>query len=412
MNTSFIERVESAIQDLKQGKMLILTDDPDRENEGDIIFPAELISAKEMNFMIRYCSGIICLSLTAAQTKKLGLPLMVPPHANTSHRGTPFTVSIEASKGVTTGVSAADRAETILAAVRDNASNADIVMPGHIFPLQAKDGGVLERAGHTEGALDIVRIAGFKPAAVLCEVMNPDGTMARGESLRQFAEEHDLKMLAIDDIINYRRYQENLIEEETTAKLPTKHGVFDITVIKEKNSGMEHVVLTKKKSNADGATLVRVHSSCMTGDVFGSKRCDCQQQLHYSLERIAAEGGMLIYLNQEGRGIGLFNKIKSYALQEQGMDTVEANHHLGLAVDLRKYYVAANVLRNNNINHVRLLTNNLDKVADLKRYGINEVEREEIPVFCNEHNQFYLQTKKNKLNHIIKAEFLGIMETM
>lgn len=402
---SYIERVESAIQDLKQGKMIILTDDVSRENEGDIIFPAETISANEINFMIRHCSGIICLSLTSAQTKKLGLSLMVPPHANTSHKGTPFTVSIEAKEGVTTGVSAADRAQTILTAVNDNSSQQDILMPGHIFPLQAKDGGVFERAGHTEGAIDIVRLAGFKPAAVLCEVMNPDGTMSSGEALKQFAEQHQIKLLAIEDIISYRRLHENLIEEEVSASLPLdSYGEFDISVVKEKITGIEHIVLSKQSDAAE--TLVRLHSSCVTGDLFGSKRCDCHQQLHYSLQRLGEEGGVLIYLNQEGRGIGLFNKIKSYSLQEKGMDTVEANQHLGLPADSRKYYLAANILRNRNMKAIRLLTNNPNKISELKSYGVTSVEREAMPVFCNQHNQFYLQTKKSKLNHIIHPEFL------
>ncbi len=409
MNTNthtFIERVKKAITELQQGNMIILTDDPERENEGDLIAAAEKITPDNINFMIRHGSGIICLPMMVAQLKKLNLPLMVSPQENTSQRGTPFTVSIEAREGTTTGVSAADRAHTILTAIQENAQAHDIVKPGHVFPLQAKEGGVLERQGHTEGSIDLMRIAQLQPAAVLCEVMNPDGTMARGKQLTQFAELHQLHVLSVDDVMQYRLYHENLIAEEVSAILPLEHyGTFQVTVVKEKFTGHEHVVLKKENKNATAAatttSLVRIHSSCITGDLFGSKRCDCRDQLDYSLRRIAEEGGILIYLAQEGRGIGLFNKIKTYALQEQGLDTVEANRQIGMPVDSRQYYIAANILKNLQISHVRLLTNNPSKIQDLEKYGIAKVEREEIPIFCNEHNQHYLETKKNKLHHII-----------
>ncbi len=403
---SAIKRVETAIKELQSKKMIILIDHPDRENEGDLIYPAEIINSEKINFMIRNCSGIICLPLTSPQLKKLGLIHMVPPHENTSRCGTPFTISIEAREGVTTGVSAKDRATTILAAVNENVLQQDIVKPGHVFPLYAKEGGVLERQGHTEGAIDIVRLAGFRPAAVLCEIMNPDGTMAKGRQLQDFAKKHKLKILSIDDIIQYRLAKENLIADEISSELPIEsYGKFNITVVKEKVRGDEHIILTKKINDNKKPTLVRVHSSCVTGDLFGSQRCDCNKQLDYSLSRISQEGGILIYLNQEGRGIGLFNKIKSYALQETGLDTVEANLHLGLPVDSRKYYIAANILKNRNITHIRLLTNNPHKIDDLNKYGIAKVTMENMPIFCNEQNKHYLKIKKEKLKHKINYDF-------
>lgn len=408
---SHVDRVKAALNDLRCGKMIILVDNPDRENEGDLIFPAENTTPEMINFMIRHCSGIICLSLMETQLKRLGLNYMVAPHENSNQRGTPFTVSIEAKEGVSTGVSAADRAQTILTAVRHDVSPNAIVKPGHIFPLHAKKGGVLERQGHTEGAVDIVNLAGFQPAAVLCEIMNEDGTMARGKELEKFAKLHQLMILSIDDIIAYRCSQENLIDDEVSTQLPmTSYGMFKITVVKEKFNGHEHMVLMKGNVKKNASTLVRIHSACTTGDLFGSKRCDCNQQLHYSLQRISEEGGILIYLNQEGRGIGLFNKIKAYFLQEQGLDTIEANQRIGFPPDPRKYYIAANILRNRNIQQVRLFTNNPSKVNDLKKYGIPLVEQETMPVFCNEYNKNYLRTKKNKLNHIINDDLLSALE--
>lgn len=396
---SYIKRVETAIHALKNGRMIILTDHPDRENEGDLVFPAELIQADIINFMIRNGSGIVCLSLLEAQLKKLGLSQMVAPHQNTSRCATPFTVSIEAKSGVTTGVSAHDRAATILAAVHVNATSDDLVTPGHVFPLHAKEGGVLERQGHTEGAIDIVRLAAFSPAAVICEIMNADGTMTRGKQLDEFALQHDLVMLSIDDIIAYRRARENLIVEEASASLPIeKHGAFNMSVVRDKLNLQEHLVLSNP-SLQNKSVLVRIHSSCMTGDLFKSLRCDCSKQLDYSFKLLSEEGGLLIYLNQEGRGIGLTNKIKSYSLQENGFDTVDANHQLGLPVDAREYYVAANILKNRQISNIRLLTNNPHKIINLKKYGDFDIERVAMPVFSNEYNIRYLKTKKEKLNH-------------
>lgn len=397
-----IKLVEKAIQELKNGKMIILTDHPSRENEGDFIMPAETITADAMNFMIRQGSGIVCLSMPADALKKLQLPQMVPDDSNTSCRGTPFTISIDARDNITTGVSSADRVKTVLTAIATNAKPEDLVRPGHIFPLQARDGGVFERQGHTEGAVDLAVLAGFKPAAVLCEIMNPDGTMTKGNELITFAEKHQLAILSIDDLITYRLATEDFIAEQATSSvILDKFGAFTITAIREKYTGAEHLVLTKEGEHITTNPLVRVHSCCSTGDIFSSKRCDCHKQLQYSLKQISQEGGYIIYLNQEGRGIGLLNKIKTYALQEQGLDTVEANNELGLPADARHYAIAANVLRNLNIDSIRLLTNNPAKIADLQKYGIKNVVREAMPVFYNEHNQTYLKTKKEKLNHII-----------
>ncbi len=403
---SYLKRVELAINAIKQGKIVIVTDHPDRENEGDFIMAAEKITPETMNFIIRHSSGIVCLSLQETQLKQLNLPFMVPPHANTSLRGTPFTVSIDAKEGITTGVSAVDRVNTILAAIDDHAKPDDLDRPGHIFPLCAKAGGVLERPGHTEGAVDLVTLAGLKPAAVLCELMNPDGTMTKGKQLEDFANEHGLLMISIDDIIDYRRFHENLIEEQTSAVLPLEsYGQFNVTVIKEKITGEEHAIIENIKHTIfDKPILVRVHSSCLTGDIFGSLRCDCHQQLHYALQRMSEEGGILIYLNQEGRGIGLLNKIRAYALQEEGLDTVEANQKLGLPADSRNYYLVANILKNRGIKHIRLLTNNPNKIAGLQKYGIPTVEVENVPAHFNPYNEKYLMTKKAKLHHDIHQE--------
>jgi 3,4-dihydroxy 2-butanone 4-phosphate synthase / GTP cyclohydrolase II len=406
---SFIERVESAITDLQAKKPVILTDHPDRENEGDLIYPAEIITAEWMNFIIRNTSGIVCLSILESQMKQLNLSYMISPYENSSMRGTPFTISIDAKEGITTGVSASDRVATVLAAIHENAIPEDLVKPGHIFPLCAKPNGVLERPGHTEGAMDLIHLAGFKPGAVLCEIMNADGTMASGEKLNAFAKAHHLTILSIDDIIAYRLCKENLITDEVnTEVLLEDYGHFTLSAIREKLSSNEHIVLENiKKSSQE--IVVRIHSSCFTGDVLGSKRCDCHAQLHYSLQRISQEGGVLIYLNQEGRGIGLFNKMKAYALQDQGYDTIEANQLLGLPVDGRQYAIAANILRNRSIDAVRLLTNNPMKIADLKKYGIREVRAESLPSFCHAHNKKYLQTKKIKLNHSINDDLLKII---
>lgn len=399
-----IKRVEKAIAELKSGKMIILVDHADRENEGDLIFPAESITPEIMTFIIRNSSGIVCLSLYESQLKKMGLDYMVAPHNNTSRCGTPFTVSIEAKKGVTTGVSAQDRVTTILTAINNSVSENDIAKPGHVFPLWAKSGGVLERAGHTEGAIDIVRFSGFSPSAVLCEVMSENGTMTKGKELLEFSEKHKLFVLSIDDLIIYRRTLENLISDDVSAELPLKkYGNLTLTVVKEKFSDVEHMILMNDKiTKKNNSTLVRIHSACLTGDLLGSERCDCNAQLHFSLERISKEGGLLIYLSQEGRGIGLFNKIKAYALQENGLNTIEANEALNLPIDAREYYIAAAILRNKNIHAIRLMTNNPEKVISLKKYGLASVEMEPIPSFPTVFNKAYLTTKRDHLNHCIE----------
>lgn len=404
-----IKRVEDAINAFKNGKMVVVTDDPDRENEGDLIVPAEIITPEMMSFMIRHGSGIVCLAMTEPMLHKIKLPLMVPQQDNSSTRGTPFTISIDAKHGITTGVSAHDRVATILAAINDQAKPSDLVYPGHMFPLQAKAGGVFERQGHTEGSIDIASIAGYKSAAVLCEIMNPDGTMTRGKELIDFAKEHGLHMLSIDDILTYRSFNENIIDEEATSEIQLeKYGDFSFSVVREKFTGREHMILTRPNIDMTQPSLVRIHSSCTTGDIFSSKRCDCNKQLHHSLAEISDHGGMLIYLNQEGRDIGLFNKIKSYALQEKGVDTVDANIQLGLPVDARKYFIAANILRNREIDAIRLLTNNPAKMKELEKYGIR-VKREAMPVFYNHYNKKYLNTKRDKLNHIFNDDHVEIV---
>ncbi|HXW60852.1 MAG TPA: 3,4-dihydroxy-2-butanone-4-phosphate synthase [Myxococcota bacterium] len=388
------------MQAFQNGRMVILTDDPTRENEGDLIIPAECVDAAMMNLMIRHGSGIVCLSLTKERADALQLPLMVSAEENSSCRSTPFTVSIDARTGITTGVSADDRVRTVAAAVASHALPDDLVRPGHLFPLQAHDGGVLVRQGHTEGSVDLARIAGFKPMAILCEIMNPDGTMASGNSLQAFAVQHNFVMLSISDIIHYRLMHEDFIEDSATALLPLeKYGHFKVFAMRDRLSKEEHMVLYKEPVDATKSALVRVHSSCATGDIFSSMRCDCHQALHHALERIAEEGGALIYLNQEGRGIGLLNKIKAYALQEEGLDTVEANEALGLPVDARSYYFAAHMLRHLNIKSIRLLTSNPKKIEEIQLFISSTVTQEPMPSFCNEYNERYLATKRSKLHH-------------
>ena len=397
--------VERAIQALQKGKMILLTDHPDRENEADIVFPAENITPEIMNFIIRHTSGIVCLSLTPEHLERLRLPLLVAADQNTTKHRTPFTMPIDAREGITTGVSAHDRAKTIQTVMQANVQPEALVRPGHVYPLQAKIGGVLERAGHTEGAIDLVRLAGFKPAAILCEVMNADGTMARGDALKTFAKQHQLPLLSIAELVHYRLKHEDQIKEKTSAKISLEaYGDFTISVIQEKYCLKEHLILSKLAVDPTKPLLVRIHSACTTGDIFHSTRCDCHQQLHYSLKKISEEGGLLIYLEQEGRGIGLLNKIKAYALQDQGLDTVEANEQLGLPIDQREYYIAAQILRDLQLTSIRLLTNNPQKISGLTRYGFPEVIREVMPVFYHAHNRRYLQAKKTKLAHWITGE--------
>lgn len=395
-----LSAVEQAIERVRQGRMVIVMDDHGRENEGDMVVAAEKITPEIMNFMIQHGSGIVCLPMTGEALDRLKIPMMVQD--NSSRFGTPFTVSIEAKEGVTTGVSAVDRAHTVKTAVADGAKLSDLSMPGHIFPLRAASGGVLQRPGHTEGSVDLMRLAGLNPSAVLCEVMLPDGQMAQGQALLDFAKEHDLGVLRIQDLIAYRYHKEAVLQEVASARMPVNgFGEFVVKAFSSCYDSSEQVALIHGDVASQEPVLVRLHSECLTGDVFQSKRCDCGDQLQASLKRLSDEGGVLLYLRQEGRGIGLANKIKAYALQDTGMDTVEANHHLGFGADQRDYHLAAQILLKLGVNRIRLLTNNPSKVEALKSHGIDVVARECLEITPNADNIRYLQTKCDKLGHIM-----------
>ena len=403
-----LNSVEEAIEDIRQGKMVIVVDDPDRENEGDLVMAAEKVTPEAINFMAKYGRGLICLSLTPERCEELGLEPMV--RENSDPKGTAFCVSIDAhpKHGTTTGISAYDRAITIKLAVSPEAKPSDFVKPGHVFPLKARKGGVLERAGHTEASVDLAKLAGLYPAGVICEIMKDDGTMARLPDLIEFAQRHGLKIVTIEDLIKYRLKRETIVEKVSEAHLPTPWGTFKIHVYRNKLDGMEHAVLTMGEWKENEPVLVRVHSECLTGDVFKSLKCDCRSQLEKALEMIAKEGkGILVYMRgHEGRGIGLGNKIKAYALQEKGYDTVEANCCLGLPVDLRDYGVGAQILRDLGVRKLRLMTNNPRKIVALKGYGLEVVERVPIQIPPNEFNLNYLSTKREKLGHMIDEEIL------
>lgn len=390
--------IAEGIKSLQAGKMVILTDDESRENEGDLVIPAELVTATQINFMCKHARGLICLPMESHDFKRLGIPMMVDK--NESPHQTAFGVSFEAAKGVTTGISAADRATTIKTAINASSTSNDVVMPGHIFPLRAVAGGVIERRGHTEGSVDLARIAGFKPAAVLCEIMNDDGSMARLPDLIQFAKKHNLCLLKMQDLIDYRLMNETVVQQSAQAKLPIEDATtFDLRVYKSLLDDNEQIALITQKLPKKQAPLVRLHSECITGDVFRSARCDCGQQLNLALKKIANEGGALLYLRQEGRGIGLTNKIKAYALQEQGMDTVEANQHLGFSADEREYAIAAQILKTLKLTKIRLLTNNPEKVAALKHFGITVTESIPLQTQATDDNIRYLKIKQEKLGH-------------
>ncbi|MEK6697660.1 MAG: bifunctional 3,4-dihydroxy-2-butanone-4-phosphate synthase/GTP cyclohydrolase II [Nitrospirota bacterium] len=394
--------IEEAVEDIKKGKMVILVDDEDRENEGDLTMAAELVTPEAINFMAKYGRGLICLSLTPERVDHLQLPMMTTD--NTSSFGTAFTISIEAKKGVTTGISAADRATTIKTAIHPKSRAEDLARPGHVFPLRAKPGGVLQRAGQTEGSVDLSRLAGLSPAGVICEIMNDDGTMARVPQLLTFAREHGLKIVTVKDLIAYRVKKETLVRRVAVTKLPTSHGN-EFTAILYANDidRLNHIALVKGDIKPDDEVLVRVHSECLTGDVFGSLRCDCGEQLHNAMKMIDEEGtGVILYMRQEGRGIGIEGKLKAYELQDKGKDTVEANLALGYKADLRDYGVGAQILRDIGVRKIRLMTNNPKKIVGLEGYGLAVVERVPIETHPHPRNVHYLKVKKNKLGHMLE----------
>jgi 3,4-dihydroxy 2-butanone 4-phosphate synthase/GTP cyclohydrolase II len=399
-----IKRVGEAIEDIRQGRIVILVDDEDRENEGDLMMAAEKVTSEAINFMAKYGRGLICLSLIEERLNELRLPMMVSE--NTSRFQTAFAISIDASKGITTGISAADRACTILTAIDDRTQPDDLVSPGHIFPLRARKGGVLVRTGQTEGSVDLARLAGLKPAGVICEIMNDDGTMARMPDLQIFAKKHGLKIVTIADLIAYRISKESLVRRIATAHLPTKYGgTFTAIAYENDVDSYHHIALAKGEIRPEDEVLVRVHSQCLTGDVFGSKRCDCEAQLHTAMEMVEKEGkGVIVYMRQEGRGIGLVNKLKAYSLQDMGKDTVEANEALGFKPDMRDYGIGAQILVDLGLHKIRLMTNNPRKIIGLEGYGIEVVERVPIEIKPSKENIEYLKVKAKKMGHLLSIK--------
>ncbi|MCX7966451.1 MAG: bifunctional 3,4-dihydroxy-2-butanone-4-phosphate synthase/GTP cyclohydrolase II [Syntrophorhabdaceae bacterium] len=394
-------RIEDVLEDVRQGKMIIIVDDEDRENEGDLMIAAEKVTPEAITFMARYACGLICLSLTEERVRELELPLMV--QENTSPHNTAFTVSIEAKEGVTTGISAYDRARTIKVAIDDNTTPDDLARPGHIFPLMARKGGVLVRVGHTEASVDLARLAGLKPAGVICEIMKEDGTMARMPDLEKFAEKYNLKIVTIADLIKYRTKNEKLVRRVAETTLPSKYGgEFRLIGYENDIDNKTHLALVKGEISPDDNVLVRVHSECFTGDVLGSLRCDCGDQLHTALTLIGKEQkGVLLYMRQEGRGIGLLNKLKAYSLQDKGHDTVEANIALGFSPDLRDYGIGAQILYDLGVRKMRLITNNPRKIKGLEGYGLKVVERVPLEISPTKYNITYLKTKQKKLGHLL-----------
>jgi 3,4-dihydroxy 2-butanone 4-phosphate synthase/GTP cyclohydrolase II len=397
-----LNKIEEAIEDIKAGKVVIVVDDEDRENEGDFVAAARTVTPEMINFMATHGRGLICAPLVEDRCVELGLDLMVT--SNNAAYETPFTVSVDLiGHGCTTGISASDRAKTVLALINPETRNEELGKPGHIFPLKAKKGGVLRRAGHTEAAIDLARLAGFEPAGVIVEIMNEDGTMARLPDLYPISEKFNLKIVSIKDLIAYRLKHETLIKREVSVKMPTEYGNFDLVAYKQTTNEMDHLALVKGAWDKEEPILVRVHSSCMTGDIFGSCRCDCGPQLQKSMEMIEAAGkGVIVYMNQEGRGIGLLNKLKAYKLQEEGRDTVEANIELGFLADERDYGVGAQILRDLGVSKIKLMSNNPKKRTGLIGYGLEITENVSIEIESNQHNKSYLETKRDKMGHSLK----------
>lgn len=397
-----LDRIEDALEDIRQGKIIIVADDEDRENEGDMICASEAITPEIVNFMIKEARGLMCVSLTDERCQALGLEMMV--NQNTTSHETPFTVSVDLlGNGCTTGISASDRSKTIQALVDPATQPTDLGRPGHIFPLKSRTEGVLRRTGHTEASMDFARLAGFQPSGVLIEVLNEDGSMARLPDLRILADKHNLKLVTIKDLIEYRLAKESLIKREIGVNMPTEWGSFELVAFKQINTGDTHLALIKGSWEENEPVMVRVHSSCVTGDIFGSCRCDCGEQLHAAMEMVEKEGkGVILYMFQEGRGIGLINKLKAYKLQEQGRDTVEANLELGFAMDERDYGVGAQILRDLGVHKIRLISNNPKKRAGLMGYGLEIVDSIGIEIPANPHNKKYLETKRDKMGHAIR----------
>jgi 3,4-dihydroxy 2-butanone 4-phosphate synthase/GTP cyclohydrolase II len=394
--------IPEAIKDIKDGKFVIVVDDEDRENEGDLVIAAEKVDADAINFMATHGRGLICMPVTGERLDELRIPMVVSN--NTSKFTTPFTVPVEAREGTTTGISAADRARTVQVMIDPKTRPEDVLMPGHMFPLRAREGGVLVRGGQTEATIDLARLAGLKPAGVLCEIMNKDGTMARLPQLEVFAKKHGLKIISVADLIAYRYRHERLVQSVAEAKLPTPYGNFKVIAYKSSTDPDEHLAMVMGDVNTDEPVLVRVHSQCLTGDVFHSLRCDCGEQIEISMKKIAEEGrGVVLYMRQEGRGIGIHNKIKAYALQDKGLDTVEANISLGFKADHRDYGVGAQILADLGVKRMRLMTNNPKKISGLASYGLEVVEHLPITTEPNKHNRHYLKTKQKKMGHLMEV---------